>query len=204
MCKRCSSYIDLLDYDISSAVSKNFKTKGTFVVQPKGYVFNTEARVGDAVIKGRFLGKLVAERTLTLHSTAEIRGTFTAACLVVPVGNSFHWNTPIKVGAADIAGELVANLHAETAIHIQRTGRVFGDVESTSLVVEEGGVLVGVARVGPRLLTEQAAAATPRASETAVKPSKKAQKPPGAKLAAAPNPNPPPGRRASGVGRDER
>src|SRR5215207_3353605 len=31
MCKRCSSYIDLQDYTISSAVSKNFRTKGRFV-----------------------------------------------------------------------------------------------------------------------------------------------------------------------------
>ena len=46
MCKRCSRYVDLKNYQINSAVSKNFKTKGAFVVEPKGYVFNTEAVVG--------------------------------------------------------------------------------------------------------------------------------------------------------------
>jgi ribosomal protein L37AE/L43A len=66
MCKRCSSHIDLRDYHITSAVSKNFRTKGAFIVEPKGYVFNTEANVGEAVIKGRFLGKLKAERSLTI------------------------------------------------------------------------------------------------------------------------------------------
>src|SRR5688572_4699606 len=60
MCKRCSSHIDLRDYHIANAVSKNFRTQGTFVIEPKGYVFNTEAMVGEAVIKGRFLGKLNA------------------------------------------------------------------------------------------------------------------------------------------------
>src|ERR1700722_13432633 len=60
MCKRCSRYIDLQDYRITNAVSKNFKTKGTFTVEPTGYVFNTEVLVTDAVIKGRFLGKLTA------------------------------------------------------------------------------------------------------------------------------------------------
>src|SRR5580765_8106102 len=54
MCKRCSRYVDLKDYHITSAVSKNFKTKVSFIVEAKGYVFNTEAVVGDAVIKGRF------------------------------------------------------------------------------------------------------------------------------------------------------
>src|SRR5689334_18537280 len=32
MCKRCSRYVDLKDYHIANAVSKNFKTKGLFVV----------------------------------------------------------------------------------------------------------------------------------------------------------------------------
>src|ERR1041385_1440054 len=73
MCKKCSRYVDLKDYRITSAVSKNFKTKGAFVVEPKGYIFNTEVMVGDAIIKGRFLGKLVADQSLTIYSTAEIK-----------------------------------------------------------------------------------------------------------------------------------
>src|SRR5258706_11545424 len=35
MCKRCSHHVDLRDYHIANAVSKNFKTKGAFVVEPK-------------------------------------------------------------------------------------------------------------------------------------------------------------------------
>ena len=76
MCKWCSSHIDLQDYRITAAVSRNFKTKGSFALEATGYVFNTEALVGDVLIKGRFLGKLVAERSLAIHSTAEIKGTF--------------------------------------------------------------------------------------------------------------------------------
>ena len=36
MCKRCGHHIDLRDYHISNAISKNFKTEGLFVVEPKG------------------------------------------------------------------------------------------------------------------------------------------------------------------------
>src|SRR6478736_3056254 len=35
MCKRCSRYVDLKDYLINQAVSKNFKTRGAFVIEPK-------------------------------------------------------------------------------------------------------------------------------------------------------------------------
>src|SRR5689334_4252914 len=106
MCKRCSRYVDLKDYHITSAVSKNFKTKGSFVIEPKGYVFNTEAIVGDAVLKGKFLGKLWAHQSLTIYSSAEIKGTFTTGRLIIPAGNAFRWKDRIQVGSAEIAGEL--------------------------------------------------------------------------------------------------
>jgi len=147
MCKRCSAYIDLKDYRIANAVSKNFKTRGIFVIEPKGNVFNTEAVVGEAVIKGRFLGKLTAER-LTIHSTAEIKGTFNAEHLIIPVENNFQWKEPIKVGSAEIAGELAANLHASGTIVLKSTGRLFGDIEVKNFVVEEGAVVVGNVRIG--------------------------------------------------------
>src|SRR5206468_2866044 len=84
MCKRCSSHVDLRDYHITQTVSKNFRTYGRLVIEEKGYILNTDSHVGDAVIRGRLIGKIVAERTLEIHSTAIIKGHFTAARLIVP------------------------------------------------------------------------------------------------------------------------
>ncbi|MEK7782214.1 MAG: polymer-forming cytoskeletal protein [Verrucomicrobiota bacterium] len=148
MCKRCSQYIDLKDYLINSAVSKNFKTKGAFVIEPKGYVFNTEAVVGDATIKGRFLGKLFAEHSLTLFSTAEIKGSFKTARLIIPKDNHFFWKEPLNVDNADIAGELVASLQVSGTVFLRSTARLFGDVVAGNLVVEAGAVFVGKTQVG--------------------------------------------------------
>jgi cytoskeletal protein CcmA (bactofilin family) len=152
MCKRCSRHIDLRDYHIANAVSKNFKTKGAFVVEPKGYVFNSEAIVGDAVIKGRFLGKLSAERTLTIYSTADIRGSFTARLLIIPIENHFHWKEPLRVGGAEIAGELVADLVAAHTITLKTTALLFGNIEAANLVVQPGAVVVGQMRIGSKSL----------------------------------------------------
>lgn len=148
MCKRCSSYLDLKDYLITSAVSKNFKTKGRFVVEPKGYVFNTEARVGDAVLKGRFLGKLNAEHSLTIYSTAEIRGSFQTGRLIIPPENHFRWKETIRVGSAEIGGELANDLQATGTVVLKSTARLFGNLEARELVVEPGAVVVGQLRIG--------------------------------------------------------
>jgi cytoskeletal protein CcmA (bactofilin family) len=148
MCKRCSGHIDLRDYYVSSAVSKNFKTKGAFVIEPRGYVFNTEAIVGEAVIKGKFLGKLLAERSLTIYSTADIRGSFRSGRLIIPAENHFRWKEPIAVGGAEIAGELAADLCAEGTVLLRATGRLFGGVVAKNLVVEAGAVVVGTVKIG--------------------------------------------------------
>jgi cytoskeletal protein CcmA (bactofilin family)/ribosomal protein S27E len=148
MCKHCSTYIDLQDYSITTAVSKNFKTMGTFVIQPTGYVFNSETKATDAVIKGRFIGKLAVARSLTLHSTAQIKGSFWAGVLVVPAGNTFHWPTLIRVESAELEGELVADLEVTHGLIVRPGGRFFGNLKATTVLVEPGAVLVGSARIG--------------------------------------------------------
>lgn len=147
MCKRCSSYLDLKDYEITNAVSKNFKTKGRFVVEGKGYVFNTEVMAHEIVIKGRLHGKIVAGHSLTVYSTAEIKGTFRTPLLIVPAANVFHWKEPLCVGAVDISGELVSDIHADTTVTLRATGRLFGNVRARHLIVEEGAVLVGQVKI---------------------------------------------------------
>jgi cytoskeletal protein CcmA (bactofilin family) len=149
MCKKCSCYIDLHDYSISNAVSKNFRTKGSFVIQPTGYVFNSETVASSASIKGRFIGKLVVEQSLTLYSSAQIKGTLTAACLIVPAANQVRWEGEMKVGSVEIEGELVANLHAQ-GVHVKANGRLLGTLHARSLVADLGAVLSVQARFGAK------------------------------------------------------
>jgi cytoskeletal protein CcmA (bactofilin family) len=155
ICKRCSAYVDLHDFSITSALAKNFKTKGTFVVELKGCVFNTDSIVGDAVIKGKYHGKLVVERTLTIYSTADIKGTLAAGRLIIPEKNHFLWAAQIKVGSAEIVGELAADLRAEDAVVVKAAARLFGNIDARNLVVEDGAIVVGKMQIGPRNGKEQ-------------------------------------------------
>jgi cytoskeletal protein CcmA (bactofilin family)/DNA-directed RNA polymerase subunit RPC12/RpoP len=148
MCRKCSSHIDLSDYQITQTVSKNFRTYGRLVIEEKGYVLNSDAVVGEAVVKGRFIGKLVSQGPLEIHSTAKIKGSFTAGRLVIPQGHHFRWPEPVRCGEAEISGELVADLRATGTVRLKSTARFFGAVEAAHLVVESGAVFVGPARIG--------------------------------------------------------
>jgi cytoskeletal protein CcmA (bactofilin family)/DNA-directed RNA polymerase subunit RPC12/RpoP len=151
MCKRCSRYVDMHDYRIANAIAKNFKTKGVFTVEPRGYVFNTESIAGEVIIKGKFHGKLTAERSLTIYSTAEIKGSLAAAHLIIPAENHFRWPDVMNVGSVEIAGELAANLRATGTITLKSSARMFGDLEADGLVVEVGAVVVGKMRIGLKI-----------------------------------------------------
>ncbi len=150
MCKRCSSYVDLSDYRINSTVAKNFRTHGWLVVEEKGYLLNTDSLAAEAVIKGRVIGKVAARGSLELYSTANIKGSFTAGRLIIPAGEHFRWPDTLRVGGAELSGELVANVEAAGTVVLRPTARMFGDVTATHLVVEAGAIFVGRATVGAK------------------------------------------------------
>ena len=147
MCKKCSSHVDLRDYHITNATSRNFKTKGRFVIDEGAYLFNTDTTASEVVLKGRFLGKLTAEKSLEIYNSAELKGSFTANLLIIPAGNRFRWPDALQLGGADVAGELVANVRARNTVTLRSTARFFGDIEATGLVIEVGAVFVGNARI---------------------------------------------------------
>ncbi len=147
MCKRCSSYVDLSDYRITATVAKNFRTHGWLVVEEKGYLLNTDSLAAEAVIKGRVIGKVAARGSLELHSTANIKGSFTAGRLIIPAAEHFSWNDIVRVGGAEISGELAADVNATGTVILRATARMFGDLSAASLVMEAGAVFVGKARV---------------------------------------------------------
>jgi cytoskeletal protein CcmA (bactofilin family) len=68
--------------------------------------------------------------------------------LIIPAHNHFRWPEPIKLGSAEIAGELAADVCAEDTVFLKSTARLFGDVVAKHLVVEDGAVLVGQVCVG--------------------------------------------------------
>ena len=160
MCKRCSGYVDLADYRITQTMSKNYRTHGWVVVEEKGFLLNTDTLAGEAVIKGRVIGKLVAAGSLEIHSSANIKGQFSAGRVVIPAGHHFRWTETLHAGGFELGGELVASLVSSGTVWLKSTARLFGDIETAHLVVEPGAVFVGAAKVGVK--PEAAMAAPPR------------------------------------------
>lgn len=149
MCKRCSAHVDLRDYDLTSTVSKNFKTKGRCVLHEGACLLNTDSVFGHAIIKGKVIGRVTADE-LEIHRTAEIKGGFKAGRLILPSTTILRWPETVVLRAADVSGEFIGNFKATGTVTVRAGGRLFGHVEAGGLVVESGAIIVGEMKIGVR------------------------------------------------------
>jgi cytoskeletal protein CcmA (bactofilin family) len=70
---------------------------------------------------------------------------------VIPAANSFRWPQPIRVGSAEVAGELQGIVQAQHTVVLRSTARFFGNLEAGDLAIEPGAVIVGSVQIGNRL-----------------------------------------------------
>ncbi len=91
----------------------------------QGSEFEGKLSFRDTVrIDGCFRGEIASENTLIVGESGEIHATIRSNMVV-------------------ISGTVVGNVHAACKLVLHKTARVNGDVETPSLIVEEGAVLNG-------------------------------------------------------------
>ncbi len=98
----------------------------------RGATFKGELEFEDTMrIDGRFNGKIMSKNELI-------------------VGESAHIEGDIHVGRVAISGTVVGRIVAEQRVEIHRNGKVFSDIETPSLVIEEGAIFQGNCTMGDR------------------------------------------------------
>ncbi len=90
----------------------------------RGSTFRGEMEFEDTMrVDGRFIGKIMSKNELIVGDSANIEGE-------------------ILVGSVAISGTVRGKIKA-TKIEIHRNGRVYSDIETSALVIEEGGIFEG-------------------------------------------------------------
>ena len=112
-----------LDGSTSSAPAAGPGGLTAFIDQ--GSEFEGKLSFRDTVrIDGCFRGEITSENTLIVGESGEIHATIRSNMVV-------------------ISGNVAGNVHAARKLVLHKTARVNGDVETASLVVEEGAVING-------------------------------------------------------------
>lgn len=98
----------------------------------RGSSFKGELEFEDTMrIDGKFSGKI--------HSKNELI-----------VGESAHIEGDVHVGRIAISGTIVGKIIADQRVEIHRNGKVFSDIDTPALIIEEGAVFQGNCVMGDR------------------------------------------------------
>lgn len=98
----------------------------------RGSSFQGELEFEDTMrIDGRFNGRIISKNELIVGESARIEGE-------------------IHVGRIAISGTVIGKIKADERVEIHRGGRVYSDVISPVLVVEEGAIVQGTCVTGEK------------------------------------------------------
>jgi len=152
--------------------------------QEEGFVDDGFTRIQPGV---EMSGRLVTERSLRVDG--EFRGQIESAAMVI-VCETGAVEAPIRARTVEIRGAVVGDVVASREVVIHATGRLHGDVEAPSFVIERGAFFNGRTRMyRPERLAQSQAEALP--AEGSALASDAPSPPPEARsVAPAPGPEP--------------
>jgi cytoskeletal protein CcmA (bactofilin family) len=98
----------------------------------RGSSFKGELEFEDTMrIDGKFNGRIVSKNELI-------------------VGESAHVEGEVHVGRIAISGTVVGKIIAEQRVEIHRNGKVYSDIDTPNLIIEEGAIFQGNCVMGDR------------------------------------------------------
>lgn len=121
----------------------------------EGAEIDGEVRFGDELrIDGRVSGRIISDKGRLI------------------IGDSGTVEAEIAVGVASIGGTIVGTLVASQKVEIHSTGKVYGNIQAPTLIIEEGAIFEGhcemskavEAREGTKKPKVETAAASERAA----------------------------------------
>jgi cytoskeletal protein CcmA (bactofilin family) len=98
----------------------------------RGSVFKGELEFEDTMrIDGKFNGRITSKNELI-------------------VGESAHIEGDLHIGRVAISGTVVGKIVATQRVEIHRNGKVYSDIDTPALIIEEGAIFQGNCVMGDR------------------------------------------------------
>ena len=138
------------DYKEQPAADAYRYSSETQAAQARGAISESDSMARD-IKEGRLSGFVGHGTTLTgetefhamLRVDGHLIGTVTSEAGTLIVGTNGHVDANIMVAAAMINGTVNGDVYASEKLHLGRTARVMGNIQSPRLIVEEGAILEG-------------------------------------------------------------
>lgn len=142
-CPKCSSYISLLNYDITEHWNRRIQTRGDVVIQKSGIVSGATLQCHHLTVLGQLSGSVECSGDLIIRSHGKISGKVLCHNLRIEKGARVEFLNPVTAATALIDGHVLGNITCSGAIILEKRAQLQGCVRTTSLVVKPGAKHIG-------------------------------------------------------------
>ncbi len=145
ICSRCSVYISLEDYDITSGWSQNVHTRGDITIDKKGSMVGCDIACHHLTVIGKLSASVDCSGNASFRGKEDSRVLGSMHCRHLRVDKKCKLSLPqgLVAESADIYGQLDGNILCSGTVRIFKSGTVLGDATARSIVLKDGGILTG-------------------------------------------------------------
>jgi len=153
-CPSCSAHVDLRDYKITTSFSRTIRTRGDVHLSSKGDLSSPSVVCKSALIEGRLRGNLHCSESATINFVGKLPGRLSAQHVTVERKADVQCFRRVAVGSIEIKCRMVAEIVANTSVHIYKHASLEGNVTAKAITVEKGGVFSGQLVIGQAALSQ--------------------------------------------------
>jgi cytoskeletal protein CcmA (bactofilin family) len=152
-CPKCRALLDLSDHTIDTEWADTIKTAGTIRLGPTGVLKSGDLIGAEVILEGIIEGgRARALRVIELGAGAIFsEKAVSGPDLRIAPGAEFKFKQEARYRNVEILGTLHAKLEATGVVTVKPGGLLEGDVQTEHLIVEDGGGLKAMLRIGPRM-----------------------------------------------------
>lgn len=153
-CPKCKTKLITEDVTVGGKHTEDILTIGNVTVTADAEFSDGLTITGQRVVLDGDVTPVVsitASEALEMRSNAKFRGESIhniTGRVIVPAGNNVKLDSPFTCTELEISGALHADVSVENSAHIMPGGLLEGSFRGPSLIVQDGGGLIGSVQVG--------------------------------------------------------
>jgi len=152
-CERCSVYISLADYEVTSRNRHTLRTRGDITIAKRGGLERCELACHNLTVHGSIDAFVDCSGIATFRGSGAARGPLHCRKLVVEKQGSIAFPDGVKTEDAEIHGKVTGDITSSGTVKIARSAVIEGTVRARSIDVKEGATITGETEIDPDVST---------------------------------------------------
>jgi len=152
-CERCSVYISLANYEITSNKSLTLRTRGDITIAKRGGLKKCEVACHNLTAHGTIDAFVDCSGLAVFRRSGVVRGHLHCRKIVVEKTASLEFPDGLFTEQADVQGQVKGDITCSGTVRIAKGAEVEGNIRAVSIDLKEGGSVHGETLVDPEVST---------------------------------------------------